>query len=130
MFSVPVTFLDLLKGALRRFAFQLLRLLTFTVAHFFFLLVTIDFAVQFFDANAFKTGFQAGQVSKKSGQLMQLLLYHRVMGPISPLLPSNQVRFTNWELRFRTAFIAGARNTEFGEKQNDYRMELRIGYYF
>jgi hypothetical protein len=38
--------------------------------------------------------------------------------------------FTNWELRFRTAFIAGARNTEFGEKQNDYRMELRIGYYF
>jgi len=35
-----------------------------------------------------------------------------------------------WELRFRTAFIAGARNTEFGEKQNDYRMELRIGYYF
>ena len=38
--------------------------------------------------------------------------------------------FTNWELRFRTAFIAGTRNTEFGEKQNDYRMELRIGYYF
>ena len=38
--------------------------------------------------------------------------------------------FTNWELRFRTAFIAGVRNTEFGEKQNDYRMELRIGYYF
>ena len=38
--------------------------------------------------------------------------------------------FTNWELRFRTAFIAGGRSTEFGEKQNDYRMELRIGYYF
>ena len=38
--------------------------------------------------------------------------------------------FTNWEMRFRTAFIAGARNTEFGEKQNDYRMELRVGYYF
>ena len=38
--------------------------------------------------------------------------------------------FTNWELRFRTAFIVGGRNTEFGEKQNDYRMELRIGYYF
>jgi len=38
--------------------------------------------------------------------------------------------FTNWELRFRTAFIAGALNTEFGEKQNDYRIELRIGYYF
>jgi hypothetical protein len=38
--------------------------------------------------------------------------------------------FTNWELRFRTAFIAGGQSTEFGEKQNDYRMELRIGYYF
>lgn len=38
--------------------------------------------------------------------------------------------FTNWELRFRTAFIAGGRSTEFGERQNDYRLELRIGYYF
>jgi hypothetical protein len=38
--------------------------------------------------------------------------------------------FTNWDLRFRTAFIAGGRSTEFGEKQNDYRMEMRIGYYF
>lgn len=38
--------------------------------------------------------------------------------------------FTNWELRFRTAFIAGGRSTDFGKKQNDYRMELRIGYYF
>ena len=38
--------------------------------------------------------------------------------------------FTNWELSFRTALIAGGRYTEFGEKQSDYRMELRIGYYF
>jgi hypothetical protein len=38
--------------------------------------------------------------------------------------------FTNWELRFRTAFITGGRNTEFGEKQNDYRIEFRVGYYF
>ncbi len=38
--------------------------------------------------------------------------------------------FTNWELRFRTAFIVGGRNTEFGEKQNDYRVEFRVGYYF
>lgn len=38
--------------------------------------------------------------------------------------------FTNWELRFRTAFIAGGRNTDFGEKQNDYRVEFRVGYYF
>lgn len=38
--------------------------------------------------------------------------------------------FTNWELRFRTAFLVGGQSTEFGEKQNDYRMELRVGYYF
>ncbi len=38
--------------------------------------------------------------------------------------------FTNWELRFRTAFLAGGRSTEFGEKQNDYRVEFRVGYYF
>jgi hypothetical protein len=37
---------------------------------------------------------------------------------------------TNWELRFRTALISGGRNTEFGEKQNDYKIELRVGYYF
>lgn len=38
--------------------------------------------------------------------------------------------FTNWEIRFRTGIIVGARNSEFGEKQNDYRIELRVGYYF
>jgi hypothetical protein len=37
---------------------------------------------------------------------------------------------TNLELRLRTGFIAGGRNTEYGEKQNDYRIELRAGYYF
>jgi hypothetical protein len=37
---------------------------------------------------------------------------------------------TNLELRFRTTFIIGARNMEFGEKQNDYRIEFRAGYYF
>jgi hypothetical protein len=37
---------------------------------------------------------------------------------------------TNLELRLRTAIIIGTRNTEFGEKQNDYRIELRAGYYF
>jgi hypothetical protein len=37
---------------------------------------------------------------------------------------------TNWEFRLRTGFIVGARNSDFGEKQNDYRIELRIGYYF
>ena len=38
--------------------------------------------------------------------------------------------FTNWELRFRTAFLVGGKDTEFGEKQNDYRAEFRVGYYF
>jgi hypothetical protein len=37
---------------------------------------------------------------------------------------------TNWEFRLRTGIIAGARNSDFGEKQNDYRVELRVGYYF
>ncbi len=37
---------------------------------------------------------------------------------------------TNLELRFRTAFLLGKRGTEFGEKQNDYRVELRIRYHF
>lgn len=37
---------------------------------------------------------------------------------------------TNWEFRFRTGIIAGIRNSDFGEKQNDYRIELRVGYYF
>jgi len=38
--------------------------------------------------------------------------------------------FTNWEFRLRTGFIVGTRNAEYGEKQNDYRIELRVGYYF
>jgi hypothetical protein len=38
--------------------------------------------------------------------------------------------FTNWEFRLRTGIIVGARNSDFGEKQNDYRIELRVGYYF
>ncbi|MCG6536627.1 MAG: hypothetical protein L7F78_18440 [Syntrophales bacterium LBB04] len=38
--------------------------------------------------------------------------------------------FTNWELRFRTALLVGGKDREFGEKQNYYRMELRVGYYF
>jgi hypothetical protein len=37
---------------------------------------------------------------------------------------------TNLELRLRAAVIAGAGDSEFGEKQNDYRIELRAGYYF
>jgi hypothetical protein len=37
---------------------------------------------------------------------------------------------TNLEIRLRAGFIRGARDTEYGEKQNDYRFELRVGYYF
>ena len=37
---------------------------------------------------------------------------------------------TNLELRLRAGVMIGGHNTEFGEKQNDYRIELRAGYYF
>ncbi|MBN2254954.1 MAG: hypothetical protein JW736_04555 [Deltaproteobacteria bacterium] len=37
---------------------------------------------------------------------------------------------TNLELRLKAGFIVGSENTEFGEKQNDYRIELRLRYYF
>ena len=37
---------------------------------------------------------------------------------------------TNVELRFRTPILLGRKGTEYGEKQNDYRIELRLRYYF
>ena len=37
---------------------------------------------------------------------------------------------TNLELRFKGGIIVGNRQTEYGEKQNDYRIELRVRYYF
>jgi hypothetical protein len=37
---------------------------------------------------------------------------------------------TNLELRFRTAVLLGKKGTEYGEKQNDYRIELRLRYHF
>ena len=37
---------------------------------------------------------------------------------------------TNLEIRFRTPVLIGKKGTEYGEKQNDYRVELRIRYYF
>ena len=37
---------------------------------------------------------------------------------------------TNLELRLKAGFISGPGNTEFGEKQNDVRLELRMRYYF
>jgi hypothetical protein len=39
-------------------------------------------------------------------------------------------RFTNWELRLKAMFLIGAKDSEFGEKQNDYRLEFRVGHYF
>jgi hypothetical protein len=38
--------------------------------------------------------------------------------------------FTNLEIRSQVNVIAGARGTEFGEKQGDVRAELRVRYYF
>jgi len=37
---------------------------------------------------------------------------------------------TNLELRLRAAFISGEQFSEYGEKQNDYRIEVRARYYF
>jgi len=37
---------------------------------------------------------------------------------------------TNLELRLKGTFLSGERLTEFGEKQNDYRIEFRIRYFF
>jgi hypothetical protein len=37
---------------------------------------------------------------------------------------------TNLELRLKTTFIAGQRKSEYGEKQNDYKAEVRARYYF
>jgi hypothetical protein len=49
-------------------------------------------------------------------------------GSLSPELLYTGV--TNLELRLKTAFLAGERLSEFGEKQNDYRVEFRARYYF
>jgi hypothetical protein len=37
---------------------------------------------------------------------------------------------TNLVLRVRTVFLAGGDGTEFGEKRNDFRLELRMRYFF
>jgi len=47
---------------------------------------------------------------------------------ITPELVYNPI--TNLELRLRGAFLAGGRNTEYGEKLNDYKIELRVRYFF
>ena len=47
---------------------------------------------------------------------------------ITPELLYNPI--TNLQLRLRGAFLIGGNDTEFGEKQNDYKVELRVRYYF
>ncbi len=37
---------------------------------------------------------------------------------------------TNLELRLRSAFLIGDNHTEYGEKANDYKVELRVRYFF
>jgi hypothetical protein len=37
---------------------------------------------------------------------------------------------TNVELRLRTPVLIGGKDTEYGAKQNDYRIDLRLRYYF
>ncbi|MDY6950491.1 MAG: hypothetical protein SWE60_03190 [Thermodesulfobacteriota bacterium] len=37
---------------------------------------------------------------------------------------------TNLQLRLKAGFIVGQRETEYGEKRNDYRLEFRLRYYF
>jgi len=37
---------------------------------------------------------------------------------------------TNLELRLKTNVLVGGNGSEYGEKQNDYRVELRLRYYF
>ena len=39
-------------------------------------------------------------------------------------------RFKNLELRLKAIVLVGGKDSEFGEKQNDYRIEFRAGYYF
>ena len=38
--------------------------------------------------------------------------------------------FTNWELRIRFTFLNGGNFTEFEEKQNENKLELRVRYHF
>jgi hypothetical protein len=38
--------------------------------------------------------------------------------------------FTNWEFRLKGTALVGGKGTDFGEKPSDYRVELRVRYYF
>ena len=38
--------------------------------------------------------------------------------------------FTNWELRLRFSYLNGGTSTEYGEKMNSNKLELRLRYFF
>ena len=38
--------------------------------------------------------------------------------------------FTNWECRLRLTVLHGGNNTEYGEKPNEYKTELKVRYFF
>ncbi|NOQ67779.1 MAG: hypothetical protein GQ556_11280, partial [Desulfobacterales bacterium] len=38
--------------------------------------------------------------------------------------------FTNWEMRFRFSYLNGGESTEYGEKLNSNRLEVRFRYFF
>ena len=38
--------------------------------------------------------------------------------------------FTNWELRLRFSYLNGGTFTEYGEKMNSNKLELRVRYFF
>lgn len=38
--------------------------------------------------------------------------------------------FTNWEIRLRFSYLNGSDFSEYGEKQNSNKLELRIRYFF
>jgi hypothetical protein len=38
--------------------------------------------------------------------------------------------FTNWEFRLKGTALVGQKGTDFGERPSDYRVELRVRYYF
>ena len=47
---------------------------------------------------------------------------------ISPELLYEGIK--NWEFRLKGMALVGHKGTDFGEKQNDYRIEFRVRYYF
>lgn len=38
--------------------------------------------------------------------------------------------FTNFDLRLKASFISGPTNSEFGKKPYDFKLALKVGYYF